>query len=47
MIVSVDILSAVQSHLSPDGVFDVDHLSVRYDILQKVCRWFTPRIRFL
>ena len=37
MIALVSFLSAVRSYFSPDGVFDVDHLFVEYDILQKKC----------
>ena len=38
MIALVNLLFAVQSYLSPDGVFDVDDLFVQYDILQNVFR---------
>ena len=35
MIALVRLLFAVQSYLSSAGVFDVEHLFVKYDILQK------------
>ena len=47
MITLVNLLFAVKSYLSPDGVFDVDHLFVKYNTLRPFYSFLVKNMKII